>query len=116
MPFAVGWLNASFLALTMHGWWWPGRQTVVVVPCVVLAIAWWAHVYAPARALVVIGGLLGALFAAWTVADVLMGHMRLIIDFESTTNPLYRAWRDVLPDGLRHARRNRRPCAPRGWP
>ena len=26
IPLAVGWFNATFVALTMHGWWWPGRQ------------------------------------------------------------------------------------------
>ena len=41
LPLAAGWANATWIALTMHGWWWPGRQTVVVLPCVVLATAWW---------------------------------------------------------------------------
>ena len=31
-PLAVGWLVATYLALTMHGWWFPGRQVVVVLP------------------------------------------------------------------------------------
>jgi hypothetical protein len=100
VPFAVGWLNATFVALTMQGWWWPGRQTVVVLPCAVIAVAWWAHVYSPARTLVAIGGVLGALFASWLAVDVLRGHMTLIVDFARTTNPLYRAWRLALPDGL----------------
>ncbi|HYD09627.1 MAG TPA: hypothetical protein VEA78_05940, partial [Acidimicrobiales bacterium] len=30
--FLAGWLTATFVALTMHGYWWPGRQTVVVLP------------------------------------------------------------------------------------
>ena len=42
LPLAAGWLTATFVALTMHGWWWPGRQTVVVLPFAVLAVAWWA--------------------------------------------------------------------------
>ena len=41
-PLAAGWATATWVALTMHGWWWPGRQVVVVVPCLVLAVAWWA--------------------------------------------------------------------------
>ena len=41
LPLAVGWANATWVALTMHGWWWPGRQTVVVLPCLVLVTAWW---------------------------------------------------------------------------
>ena len=68
IPLAVGWFNATFVALTMHGWWWPGRQTVVVLPCVVLAVAWWA---APSRAALWAVGVLGAIGAsiyAWLVA------------------------------------------------
>ncbi|MCX7622011.1 MAG: hypothetical protein N2037_14360, partial [Acidimicrobiales bacterium] len=43
LPLAAGWLNATFVALTMHGWWWPGRQVVVVVPLLVAAVAWFVH-------------------------------------------------------------------------
>ncbi|MEX2254134.1 MAG: hypothetical protein WEC34_01735 [Acidimicrobiia bacterium] len=99
VPLAVGWLNASFVALTMHGWWWPGRQLVVVLPCAVLAIAWWATRVRAGEVLVMVGLALGALTFAWLTADVLTGHMTLIFDFERTTNPLVRAWREVLPDG-----------------
>ena len=38
----AGWLTATFVALTMHGFWWPGRQVVVVLPIAVLLIAQWA--------------------------------------------------------------------------
>jgi hypothetical protein len=100
VPFAVGWLNATFVALTMQGWWWPGRQAVVVVPLAVLATAWWANEYAPGRVLVAALGALGVLTTAWLAADVLAGHMTLVVDFARTTNPLYRAWRTALPDGL----------------
>ncbi len=41
-PLAAGWLVATFVALTMHGWWFPGRQVVVVLPAAVLAVAGWA--------------------------------------------------------------------------
>lgn len=99
VPLAVGWLNATYVALTMHGWWWPGRQVVVVLPCVVLGVAWWAGRYRPARVAVGVGLVLGALTFAWLLADVLGGHTTLIVDFERTTNPLVRAWRAVLPDG-----------------
>jgi hypothetical protein len=99
LPVAAGWLNATFVALTMHGWWWPGRQVVVVLPCLVLAVAWWAAAYRPARVLVEAGLVLGALTFAWLTADVLSGHMTLIVDFERTTYPLVAAWRAVLPDG-----------------
>ena len=45
--FAAGWGTATFVALTMEGWWWPGRQTVVVLPLGVLAIGVWADGWSP---------------------------------------------------------------------
>jgi hypothetical protein len=98
-PLAAGWLTATFVALTMHGWWWPGRQVVVVVPALVLAVAWWAARYRPARVLVAIGLALGAATVAWLAVDTWTDHIRLVIDFESTTNSFYRLWRLALPDG-----------------
>jgi hypothetical protein len=55
----------------------------------------------PARAFVLAGAVIGATSAAWLAGDVLAGHMTLIVDFARTTNPLVRAWRTMLPDGLR---------------
>jgi hypothetical protein len=100
VPLAAGWLNAAFVALTMHGWWWPGRQVVVVVPAMVLVTAWWVDRVRSRWALRAVVGLgaVGALFWGWLLADVLSGRRRLIIDFTSTTNPLARAWQHVLPD------------------
>ena len=37
-PLAAGWLTATFVALTMHGHWWPGRQLVVVLPLALILI------------------------------------------------------------------------------
>jgi hypothetical protein len=99
LPLAVGWLNATFVALTMHGWWWPGRQVVMVLPCAVLAIAWWAARYRPARILVAIGLALGASTFAFLTVEVLTGNLTLIVDFERTANPIVHALRELLPDG-----------------
>lgn len=98
-PLAAGWATATWIALTMHGWWWPGRQVVVVVPCLVLAVAWWAEVAAAwvRRAVPALGMLAMALWG-WLVLEVLAGRRTLIVDFERTSNPVYRAWRAVLPD------------------
>lgn len=41
LPAAAGWLVASFAALTMNGFWFPGRQVVVVLPLLVLLAVWW---------------------------------------------------------------------------
>jgi hypothetical protein len=85
----------------MHGWWWPGRQTVVVLPCLVLAVAWWAAQVPAVRPAVGLAGVLGAVTWLWLVVDALRHRLTLIVDFETTGNPLYRAWRSVLPD-FRH--------------
>jgi hypothetical protein len=102
VPLAAGWATATWVALTMHGWWWPGRQVVVVVPCLVLAVAWWAGRVRAVRPLLAVAGAVGALNWGWLVVEVLDGRRRLIIDFESTANPVYRAWRTLLPD-YRHS-------------
>ncbi len=41
LPLAAGWTTATWVALTMHGYWWPGRQLVIVLPLAVLAILVW---------------------------------------------------------------------------
>ncbi len=98
VPLATGWATATWVALTMHGWWWPGRQVVVVVPCLVLAVAWWAGHTPAARGVIAAAGVFGALAWGWLVVEVLDRRRTLVFDFESTANPLYRAWRLLLPD------------------
>ncbi len=98
LPLAAGWATATWVALTMHGWWWPGRQVVAVVPCLVLAVAWWAGRAAGVRPWVAAAGVIGAVNWAWLVAEVLDRRRTLIVDFEMTSGPLYRAFRAVLPD------------------
>jgi hypothetical protein len=97
-PLVAGWATATWVALTMHGWWWPGRQVVVVVPCLVLAVAWWAGHTRGAGIFLAVAGAFGALAWGWLVAEVLDRRRTLVFDFESTANPLYRAWRLLLPD------------------
>jgi hypothetical protein len=47
-PLAAGWLNATYVAVTMHGFWWPGRQVVVVLPLVVVLVTAWVDRLRPA--------------------------------------------------------------------
>jgi hypothetical protein len=99
VPLAAGYATATWVALTMHGWWWPGRQVVVVVPCLVLASAWFVG-QSPAwlsRVVVVLGAMGLVLWGVLTV-EALRGELTLVVDFETTANPLARAWRLVLPD------------------
>jgi hypothetical protein len=124
-PAVTGWLVATFVALTMHGWWWPGRQVVVVLPCVALALAWWAG-GAPARLRgVLLAGAAGLLAYGWILVEGWQGERTWAVDFFDTANPVYRAWRLLLPDdrqprrlgrGARRAGRAglaaERPCGP----
>lgn len=99
VPLAAGWAAATWVALTMHGWWWPGRQVVVIVPCLVLAVAWWVEQRPRGRLVaVILGGVVGAVTWLWLVVEVLLERRTLIVDFETTSNPLYRGLRAVLPD------------------
>jgi hypothetical protein len=99
-PLATGWLVASFVALTMHGWWFAGRQVVVVLPLAALAVAWWAGADRGRRLLLAVAALSGVLAQLWLVAEGAAGRVTWAVDFTATANPLYRAWRLALPDYL----------------
>jgi hypothetical protein len=99
-PLAAGWLVATFVALTMHGWWFPGRQVVVVLPLAALAVAWWAGPEPRRRRLLAGAGAAGVLAYAWLVVEGAGGRITWAVDFAATANPLYRLWRPALPDYL----------------
>jgi hypothetical protein len=92
LPLAAGWLVATFVALTMHGWWFPGRQLVVVLPLGVLAIVLWKPRLAAAV------GAIGVASYLFLVVEAYRGGLTFVVDFFETENPWYRAWRLALPD------------------
>jgi hypothetical protein len=96
---AAGWATASWVALTMHGWWWPGRQTVVVVPLVVVAIAAWVDGLAPIaqRAIAVVAAV-GVLAYTLLVWGATAQWHTLVVDFERTPNPVLWLIRPLFPD------------------
>jgi hypothetical protein len=97
---AVGWSTASYVALTMAGWWVPGRQVVVVLPAAVLLTAWWADRHDAALAVTAALGVIGVaswLLLAWEATS---GRLTLVVDFFTTSNPWYRLWSGALPDYL----------------
>jgi hypothetical protein len=100
VPLAAGWLVATFVALTMHGWWFAGRQVVVVLPLAALAVAWWTGRDGRRRLLLAVAGGVGVLAQLWLVAEGAAGRITWAVDFTATANPLYRAWRLALPDYL----------------
>jgi hypothetical protein len=99
-PLAAGWLVASFAALTMHGWWFGGRQVVVVLPLAALAVAWWVGAGGRRSGLLAVSGAAGVLAQLWLVADGAAGRVAWAVDPTATGDPLYRAWRLALPDYL----------------
>lgn len=96
-PLMAGWLTATFLALTMHGWWFPGRQAVVVLPLAVMAIAITADRSRVFLALTCATGALGIWSYAWLVAAGYRGTATWIVDFYRVDDPWYRAWSWLLP-------------------
>lgn len=98
-PIAVGWLNATFVALTAQGYWAPGRQVVVILGPAVVAVAWWVARVRAVRLLTALG-LLGVISYLWLAVESSVGRLRLIINWFETANPFYRAWRWALPDYL----------------
>ncbi len=100
---AAGWATATFVALTMHGWWLPGRQVVVVLPLVAVLVAAWldATTWRWARPVVALAGLLGVVTFGWLVVDGLAGRLTWVVDFATVGDPVYGLRRALLPDYLR---------------
>ena len=95
---ATGYAVATWAALTMHGWWWPGRQVVVVLPAAVVAVAVFADRFAAPLWLALGGCFAGVFNWMWLVVEASTGRRTLVVDFEQTANPVYRAWSAGLPD------------------
>lgn len=94
----IGWLVATFAALTMHGWWFPGRQVVVVLPVAVLLMAAWADTARwRLRTLTAIGAV-GVVAFAYLAMEALTGRLTWVVDFGATANPLYTGLSFLLPD------------------
>ncbi|MFN2494999.1 MAG: hypothetical protein ABR608_03690 [Pseudonocardiaceae bacterium] len=98
LPLLAGWLVASFLALTMHGWWWPGRQTVVVLPLALLAVlCWLARSGTALRAVAAVLGLAGVTTYAALLIDGWAGRIVWVNGYTHVDAPLYQALRRLLP-------------------
>ncbi len=96
----IGWLTATLVALTMHGWWVPGRQVVVVLPIAAVLLARW--VAGNRRRLVVTGvfGAIGGINWLWLAIESSAGHRTLVVDFFETSAPFYRLFSPLFPDGI----------------
>lgn len=103
VPLGIGWLVATFVALTMHGFWWPGRQVVVVLPLAVLAVAWWLGTLAgrARRVVLTAAGLLGVASVTLYVRLVVggwAGELQWVNAPDWTGGPVLTALRSLLPD------------------
>jgi hypothetical protein len=99
LPLTAGWLVATFAALTMHGYWWPGRQLVVVLPLAVVAVLWWlGQVGTRVRILAAVLGLAGVLTYGWLLADGWARRITWVSGFWQSGAPAYRLLRPLLPD------------------
>ena len=97
---AVGWLNATFVALTMHGWWVPRRQVVLVLPLATVAVAWLVDRWSVLMWPVAVAGVVGAANWLWLAAEATTGRRTLIVDFAATSAPAYRLVRPLFADGM----------------
>lgn len=99
-PLGGGWLVATFVASTMHGFWWPGRQLVVVLPLALLIVLWWLDRATPGiRAAAAVAGASGVVAYGWLLADGYAGRIAWASEFTATSYPVYRLVEPLLlPD------------------
>jgi hypothetical protein len=71
---------------------------VVVLPCAVLAVAWWVSQRPPRLTYVAVTGVLGASVFAWFVVQGVFAHLTFVVTFEAISCPVINAWRLLLPD------------------
>ena len=100
---ATGWAVATWVALTMHGWWWPGRQLVAVLPLAVIAIASLVDGRPKLIGAATAAGLVGAVNWGWLAIEASTGRRTLIVDFFETEAVPYRLLAPLFPDHIRFA-------------
>lgn len=100
LPAGTGWVVATFLAATMHGWWFPGRHVLAALPLLALALAWWAREGGARLAIVAAAGLAGVVTWAWLAGEAWRGEVGLVVGFADTGAPPFTAWRSLRPDGM----------------
>jgi len=97
-PLAAGWAVATWVAVTMHGWWWPGRHVVHALPGAVLVVAWWLARLRRGVVVAWVAASVGVVSTLWLAADAALGDVTLVFDPWATTNPVHHLVRPLLPD------------------
>ncbi len=95
---SMGWLVATFVALTMHGWWFPGRQVVILIPVMVLLLARWANESGTRTIITTATGLIGVVSYGFLLVEGINRDLTWVVDFAATANPFYRLLSPLLPD------------------
>ena len=99
LPLLAGWATATWVALTMHGFWFPGRQVVVVLPIAVLLIlSWLAAGSARLRAAAAAAGAVGVATYAALVVSGSAGRSTWVSGRELVTEAPSSWLRVLLPD------------------
>ena len=97
LPLAAGWFVATYPALTMHGYWWPGRQVVVVLPLALLIIlCWLARTGRVVRAIAAVLGAAGVFTYGCLLVDGHTGEVTWVNGFQQADAPLFHALDRVL--------------------
>ena len=98
-PLLVGWAVATWPALTMHGFWWPGRQVVVVLPLAAVVLLWWVGRIVPRlQPVAAVLGLVGVAHYAALLVGGWAGRITWVVSFEGVDDPLYQILRPFFPD------------------
>lgn len=98
-PLVAAWVTACWVALTMHGFWWPGRQVVVVLPLAALAVLWLVSRVLPRLLPVAAGlGLLGVVSLGVLLVQGWQGTVTWVVHFREASVPTYRLLGPLLPD------------------
>jgi hypothetical protein len=98
-PLLAGWLVATFVAVTMSGFWWPGRQLVIVLPLALLMILRWLAGAGPAVRRVALGlGVLGVWSYACLLVDGYQREITWVSGFQRADDPVHALLRPLLPD------------------
>lgn len=101
LPLAAGWAVATWVAFTMHGYWWPGRQLVHVLPLAVVLIARLVDGHRRLVAPFVAASLVALVGWVWLVVESVVGDVTVVADFFDTTFPIRAVFEMALPDHRR---------------
>jgi len=98
-PLCAAWATAVWVALTMHGFWWPGRQVVVVLPLAAVGVLWLVERVLPRlRPLAAALGACGVVALAVLLVQGWQGTVTWVVHFRESFVPTYRLLAPVLPD------------------